>query len=235
VKKPRAVSKTFKGTLERMPGNLGWVIVRIPLDVPKVWGVRGHFRVRGEVNGLGFRGALFPTKRGYHFLLVNRKLQKDARIGPGTTAKFRVEPDLEKRTVRMPVELARMLKQSRAIARFYSELNPSARGEIARMIAMQKTPAGRERHAERLAEHLLETLEAERELPPLIRRAFDANPRAWQGWRSMTPKQRRHELLSITYYRTPEARQRRLEKVVAWALKRAEKTDSPRRQGGTED
>ena len=206
-----------------MPGKLGWVIVRIPVNVEKTWGTRAHFRIRGEVNKFSFRGALFPTRHGYHFLLVNQQLQKDARIGPGMTARFRIAPDLEKREVRMPVELTRILKQSRTIARFYSELNPSARSEIARFIAMQKNAAGRERKAERWAELLLETIEAERELPPLVRRAFDANPKAWRGWQGMTAKQRRRELMSLCYYRTPEARQRRLEKLVAWALRRAEK------------
>jgi uncharacterized protein YdeI (YjbR/CyaY-like superfamily) len=219
-----AREKRFTATLERMPGKLGWVIVRIPLDIKKTWGTRGHFRVRGEVNGHPFRGALFPTRHGYHFLLVNKQLQKSAGIGAGTRAKFRMAPDREKREVKMPAEWARVLKQSRAIAKFYSELNPSARAEIARFVGMQKDAAGRKRQAERWAELLLETIESERELPPLVRRAFDANPKAWHGWKGMTPKQRRRELMSIAYYRTPEARQRRLEKLVGWALKRAEKT-----------
>ena len=224
--KPKPVAKTFQATLERMPGKLGWVIVRIPLDVEKTWGVRGHFRVRGEVNGFEFRGAFFPTKRGYHFLLVNQALQKAAHIGAGTTARFRIEPDLAERKVKMPPEWARVLKQSRAIAKFYSELNPSARAEIARFIGMRKNPAARKRQAECWAELLLETIEAERELPPLIRRAFDANPRAWRGWHGMTPKQRRRELMAVAYYRTPEARQKRIAKLVGWALKRAEKHDA---------
>lgn len=224
MKQPRPVTKTFTATLERMPGKLGWVIVRIPLDVEKTWGVRGHFRIRGEVNGFAFHGAFFPTRHGYHFLLVNKQLQKDARIGPGTRAKFRVAPDREKREAKMPAEWTRVLKQSRAIAKFYSELNPSARAEIARFVGMQKSAAGRERQAERWAELLLETIESERELPPLVRRAFDANPKAWRGWQGMTAKQRRRELMSIAYYRTPEGRQKRLEKLVGWALKRAEKS-----------
>src|SRR4051812_32541201 len=225
VLKRQAGQKTFTATLERMPGNLGWVIVRIPLDVEKTWGTRGHLRVRGEASGHAFRGALFPTRHGYHFLLVNKALQKEARIGPGTTAKFRLEPDREKREVRVPAEWTRVLKQSRAIAKFYSGLSPSARTEIARFVAMQKTPATRTKQAERWAELLLETIEAERELPPLVRRAFEANPKAWRGWQGMTPKQRRRELMSICYYRSPEARQRRLEKLVSWALKRAEKVE----------
>jgi len=59
VSKP--VSKSFKAALERMPSNLGWVIVRIPLDVPKVWGTRGMLKVKGESTASPFRTSLFPT------------------------------------------------------------------------------------------------------------------------------------------------------------------------------
>src|SRR5713226_377385 len=67
---PNSVAKSFKATLERMPSNLGWVIIRIPFGVPKVWGTRGMLKVKGEINGFAFRTSLFPTGRGYHYLLV---------------------------------------------------------------------------------------------------------------------------------------------------------------------
>src|SRR6266446_1815358 len=52
VKKPTA--KKFSATLERMPGRLGWTIVRVPFDVARLWGSRGALRVRGEMNGFEF-------------------------------------------------------------------------------------------------------------------------------------------------------------------------------------
>jgi uncharacterized protein YdeI (YjbR/CyaY-like superfamily) len=60
-------------------------------------------------------------------------------------------------------------------------------------------------------------MEAERELPPLIRTAFERNALAREGWSRMTARQRRGELMAIFYYRTPEARQRRLQKVLETA------------------
>lgn len=69
-------SKKFTATLERMPGRLGWTIVRVPFDVSKLWGSRGALRVRGEVNGFEFRTSLFPTGRGTHYILINKKMQK---------------------------------------------------------------------------------------------------------------------------------------------------------------
>ena len=91
--KPKAVEKSFKATLERMQSSsLGWVIIRIPFDVSKVWSVRGRLRVKGEINGFPFRTALFPTGRGYHFLLVNKRMQAGGDVRPGGTALPKRQP-----------------------------------------------------------------------------------------------------------------------------------------------
>src|SRR5882672_1967368 len=100
--KPNPVAKSFRAALERMPSNLGWVIVRIPLDVPKVWGTRGMLKVKGEINGFAFRTSLFPTGKGYHYLLVNKRMQAGAGAHPGSVAHFRLEPDTEKRVAIVP-------------------------------------------------------------------------------------------------------------------------------------
>jgi hypothetical protein len=44
----------------------------------------------------------------------------------------------------------------------------------------------------------------------------------------MTPLQRRHQLLGIFYYRSPESRDRRIAKMLEEALARAEKRDPTR-------
>jgi hypothetical protein len=65
-----------------------------------------------------------------------------------------------------------------------------------------------------MAERLLATMEAEQELPPLIARALRGNSKAKAGWERMTVVQRRGQLLGIFYYQTPEARDRRLQKLL---------------------
>jgi hypothetical protein len=45
------------------------------------------------------------------------------------------------------------------------------------------------------------------------------HPKARAGWARMTPTQRRRELLGVFYYQTPEARQRRVDKLVEVAEK----------------
>lgn len=214
----RAVPKTFTAPLERMGGNLAWTIIWVPFDVARVWGVRGQLRVRGEVNGFPFRSALFPDGRGRHFLMVNKEMQKGAGARAGMQAKFRMEPDPEKREIAEPAELARVLKQSRALAKFYRELSESLRRDIAKWVGAPKGEAARKRRAEQFAERVLQTLEAERELPPAVRRIFDQTPRAWQAWQGLTPKQRRRELLGIFYYRDPESQARRVRKALEMAV-----------------
>jgi uncharacterized protein YdeI (YjbR/CyaY-like superfamily) len=216
--KPKPIAKSFKATLERMPSNLGWVIVRIPLDVPKVWGTRGMLKVKGEINAFAFRTSLFPTGKGDHYLLVNKRMQAGADARPGTVAQFRIEPDTEKRVATVPAELQRILNEDRSFRRWFDQLNYSTRKWIADWVVQVKSAEARVRRAEQVAEQLLATMEAERELPPILKLAFAREPRALAGWQRMSPTHRRGHLLAIFYYRSPDARDRRISKMLEDAL-----------------
>ena len=222
-KAPAAISRSFTAPLARLRGNLGWVIVRVPLDVEKVWGSRGRLKVKGEINGFPFRTSLFPARDGTHFLLVNKRMQKEAHAYEGMTARVRLEPDLDERTVTVPAELKRVLSEERALLRWFEKLNYSTQKWITDWITGVKSTDARVRRSEQVAEQLLSTMEAERELPPMIQLAFARKPRAREGWEQMSAIQRRGLLLAIFYYRTPEGRARRLAKVVEDAAARAEK------------
>ncbi len=220
---PKSVAKSFKATLERMQSNLGWVIIRIPFDVSKVWGVRRQLRVKGEINGFGFRTSLFPAGKCYHYLLVNKRMQAGAKTGPGMAALFRLEPDTEERKAILPAELKRALSQDRSLRRWFDNLSYSIRRWIAVWVSQPKSAEARVRRAEQIAEQLLTTMEAERELPPVLKAAFARDPRAFEGWQRMSPSHRRHNLLGIFYYRSPEARDRRIAKMLEEAAGRAGK------------
>jgi uncharacterized protein YdeI (YjbR/CyaY-like superfamily) len=214
-----------------MPGNLGWVIIRIPLDVHKLWGKRGQLRVKGELRpvasktpGFAFRTSLFPTGKGTHFMMVNKQMQCGAGVRPGMTTHFRMEPDTEERVVRVPAELARALKQSKRLEKYYGSLNYSTRREIAKWVDEAKQAETRRRRAEQIAVRLIETMQAERgDLPPVLELALNRNPKARAGWERMPPSHRRAHLLGIFYYRNPESRARRVEKAVAMMVEYAEK------------
>ena len=69
----------------------------------------------------------------------------------------------------------------------------------------------------------METMEAERELPPIMQLAFRQNPRAAEQWQRMSPSHRRAHFFSIFHYREPEARANRVAKCVEELLGRADK------------
>jgi uncharacterized protein YdeI (YjbR/CyaY-like superfamily) len=217
------VAVSFQATLERMKSRLNWIIIHIPFDVAKLWGSRGQLRVKGEINGFGFRTSLFPTGQGGHILLVNKKMQKRARAVAGTAARFQIEPDTETRVVTVPTELKRVLAEDRALRPWFDQLNYSARNDIAKWVSEPRSPETRVRRSEQIAERLLATMDAERELPPILQVAFARNPRALEGWERMSKAQRRGHLLGIFYYRNPESRARRIDKMLEAASAIAER------------
>ena len=219
----RPIPKTFRAPLERIQSRLGWTIIRIPFNVGKVWGTRGQLRVRGEINGFAFRTSLFPARGGGHILLVNKRMQKGGDVRQGSTAQFRLEPDLEVRVAIVPAELKRFLKEDAYLRRWFDNLNYSTRSEIGKWIVQVKSPEARARRAEQMAERLLAVMEAERDLPPVLQLAFARDPQALEGWKRMSPSHRRGHLFAIFYYRTPEARARRIEKTLQDATAFAER------------
>jgi len=221
--KPTAAAKRFEARLERMRSRLNWVIVHMPFDAAKVWGVRGQIKVKGEINGFRFRTSLFPTREGRHILLVNKRMQKDARAAEGSVARFQIELDREERTVTIPDELKRILSEDHWLRRWYDKLNHSTRSDIAKWITEPKSAAARERRAEQIAERLLAVMEAEREMPPILQVAFARHPRARVGWALMSASRRCAHLFGIFCYRTPDAQARRIDKMLEDAAALAER------------
>nr|UXE46260.1 hypothetical protein Hi04_10k_c962_00037 [uncultured bacterium] len=229
----------FTTTLERANNNLGWVIARVPAKVSARLGGRGQIRVKGEIGAaqassprFSFRTTLFPDGRGGHYLVVNKAMQKGSRVKLGSTAEFDLQPDREQRTIEMPPEMECALNEDRQLRRWFEEkLTPSMRRDIARVIGQLKSGEARRRSAERLAERLMLTMEAERELPPVLRLALGRNRKAAEGWRLMSETQRRWHLLGIFGYRTPEAQARRLSKAMREMVARFEKQQAKSAEG----
>ncbi|MGO9316248.1 MAG: YdeI/OmpD-associated family protein [Terracidiphilus sp.] len=220
----RPTIKSFTALLEPLRNGLGWVIARVPFDVTKAWPERRRLRVRGEIEGFAFRTSLFASTGGAkHFLLVNKKMQSGAKATVGERVRIRLEPDLEERAVVTPPELERALKGDRRLPKWFAKLSDSMRHEIGKWVDEPKSAETRRKRAEGMAERLLLTLEGEIEPPPILQAAFHRQPLALKGWEAMTPVQRRNHLLSIFYYQTAEARERRAAKAVEEALRVARK------------
>lgn len=216
--------KKFAGVLEKSTDGLGWTVVPLPFDATKAWKQRNGMKVRGTVThaklSADFRTSLFPYKGGGQMLLVNKALQKEIKATLGSEVSVSIEPDLEERAeAGIPLELEKILKKSKHLRKFYDEFNPSAKREIEHAITAPKSETARTRAAEALAERMLLTIEGERELPPILTKVFRAYPGASEGWKAMTPTQRRGHLMGVFYYQGPEARERRAIKVAEDAMK----------------
>jgi uncharacterized protein YdeI (YjbR/CyaY-like superfamily) len=219
-------SKTFTGTLEKLNGTgLYWTLVRLPFDVETTWGSRARVKVVLEVNGFAYRTSLFPTRGGEHFVLINKKVQRGAGISLGSTAKFTLRPDLEPREITPPPELVEALKEDRALRKWFERLPYSQRKWLSDIVADAKAAETRRSRAARVAEQVMEAMEAEAELPPMMRLAFKRIAGAEKAWQQMTERQRRGNLLAIFYYRTPQSRLKRLEKVFESTRSSANKDD----------
>lgn len=227
----KSSAKSFRALLESDGTQLRWVIARIPFDIAKTWPVRNGRRVRGDIEGFAFRTSLFPDSRGSGcILLVNKKMQAGAKARPGDKVRITLEPDLEERPTELPPELIAELKSDRQLRKWFDRLSPSMRREIGKWAGEPKSAESRKKRAARIAERMLLAMEGEQEPPPILRVAFQRNPKAQQGWNTLTPTQRRNHLLGIFYYEGVEARERRAAKAIEDALKAAEKL--PRRAGG---
>ncbi len=213
-------AKRFRAVLEDAGNGLGWVIARVPFDVRQAWSGMVRLRVDVEVAGEVFRSSLFVDPvHGGHFLLVNKKMQQVAGAGVGAMVDFAVAPDLEERKAELTEEFERLLRREKRLARWFDEQSQSMQREVGKWLAAPSSAEARQRRADQMAERMLLTMEGEKVLPPVIEAAFRRAPAARKGWERMTLTQRRESLLAIFYYQSPEAREKRVKKLVEQCLK----------------
>jgi uncharacterized protein YdeI (YjbR/CyaY-like superfamily) len=216
--------KRFSAVLEPANNGLGWVIARLPFEIENTWKKMVRLRVKVEIGGEIFRTSLFgDAVQGGHFVLVNKRMQKAAGAKVGTMADFAIEPDLNEREPVATEEFERLLKREKKLARWYGEQSESIQREVGKWLNAVKSPQARQRRAEQMAERMLLTMEGEKVLPPVVEAAFRTRPAARRGWEALTTTQRRSSLLAIFYYQSPEARDKRVKKLVEDCLKAVER------------
>jgi uncharacterized protein YdeI (YjbR/CyaY-like superfamily) len=224
---PRSASprKSFTALLEPDGSALKWVIARVPFDIAEAWPVRNGRRVRGEIGGFAFRTSLFPdSRRGGHFLLVNKKMQSGSHSQVGSHVKIWLEPDLAERPITLPPELARILKSDRALRKLFDSMSSSRRREFGKFADQPKSTAARQKRADKIAGMLAQALEGQHDPPPVLRALFQRHPGSREAWFALTPAQRRNHLMGIFYYESGDARERRATKALEDALRAAERS-----------
>ncbi|MGC1424459.1 MAG: YdeI/OmpD-associated family protein [Terracidiphilus sp.] len=209
------LTRSFRAPLEATGTSLRWVIARVPIDLKKAWPMWKSRRIFGEINGFAFKTALIPATKGQgHVLIVNKKMQAGAHVRAGERALIKLTPDLGELVIDLPPEFAKILKQDRALKKFFEAMSPSMRKGFTNFIADAKSADTRQKRAEAIAESLLLAMEGEVEPPPILRVAFQRQPEAGRGWELMTPTQRKNHLLGIFFPQTVDGRERRAAKAV---------------------
>jgi uncharacterized protein YdeI (YjbR/CyaY-like superfamily) len=217
-------TKRFRAVLEPASNGLGWVIVWLPFDAQTAWKKMVRLRVKVEVGGEVFRTSLFADAvRGGYYVLVNKKMQAAAGAKVGAMVDFAIEPDLEEREPVVTPEFERLLKREKKLAKWFGEQSESMQYAVGKWLKEVKGPEARMRRAEQMAERMLLTMEGEKVLPPVVEAAFRSKPLARKGWELMTATQKRNGLLAVFYYQGPEARQKRVGKLVEECLKAAQR------------
>jgi uncharacterized protein YdeI (YjbR/CyaY-like superfamily) len=223
-----SAKQKFKGALRHDGTGLNWTVITVPFDPADVWPKRQGLRVRGTINGFPFRTSLFRARDGSFILLVNRKMQKEAAVLRGHVAEVLLEPDLDERTQTTPAEMEKLLRQDRALRKFYEQLSGSMRKAIIDHIQQPKSAEVRAGRAELWAERMMLAMEGEKVTPPILEAAFLRHPKAREGWLAMTPIQRRGHLMGIFYYQSPESRQKRAQKAIEEALRARDRKQNSR-------
>jgi len=157
-------------------------------------------------------------------------MQKGGDVRAGEMGEFALEPDLDPRPAEMPDELAVLLDDELGLREWYDDLTEYTRRMIGGLVAEAKSEETRLRRAEQWAETLLATMEGEKELPPVVVAAFKGRPKAKAGWAKMTPAKQRSELMAVFYYKSPEAREKRVGKLCDLAEKKGMRVRSKGKQ-----
>jgi uncharacterized protein YdeI (YjbR/CyaY-like superfamily) len=127
---------------------------------------------------------------------------------------------MEPRPAELPDELAVLLEEEPGLREWYDSLSENTRRQVGTYLAEPKSDEARMKRAEQMAERMLGTMEAEKELPPAMSAAFRRRPKAKAGWAKMTPTQRRMELFAVEAYKSVESRRKRIEKLCDAAEKK---------------
>ncbi len=112
-----------------------WTIARLPEKASEKLPSRGQVAVVGTINGHAFQTVLEPDGSGGHWLRVEGKLQRSARISADDTVRLDIEPSQDWPEPIVPQDLRRALTAApQKIQTLWKEITPMARWEWVRWV-----------------------------------------------------------------------------------------------------
>lgn len=136
----------FEGTLETIDK---WAVLRLPEAASRQLPSRGQVAVRGTINGHEFQTVLEPDGFSGHWMKVDEKLQKSARISPSTIATLEIDPTKDWPEPNVPQDLLTALAAApQKIQDNWRDITPMARWEWVRWVSATGNPDTRKRRVE---------------------------------------------------------------------------------------
>jgi len=147
------VVKKFRYKLDGEGEKRNLTAIRPPFDVKAVFG-KMRVPVCGTINGYPYRSTIAPMG-GKYLLGVSKALRDAAGINVGDTVEVTMQLDTAKRTVKVPADLAALLKRTPKAQERFNSTSYTHRKEFAQWITSAKRPETRESRLKRTIEMLL--------------------------------------------------------------------------------
>jgi hypothetical protein len=146
---PDKKRKIFDAVLENNDPGMDTAFVSIPFDVEKIYGTKGHVKVKAWFDGHPYRGILANMGSSCHVIGVRKDIRMKMSKKIGDTIKVELELDTEERVVEIPKDLKNSFAKSPEAEKFFNSLSYTNRKEYANWITSAKKNETREK---RLAE-----------------------------------------------------------------------------------
>lgn len=128
--------------------------VEVPFDVKEVYGTKGQVKIWATFDGFPYQGSLAPMGTGSHVLGIRKDIRKAIGKNFGEAVKVTIKPDLEPRTVTLPVDLEKVLTENPEAKLVFNKLSFTHQKEYVQWIEEAKKPETRQRRLEKLIEKL---------------------------------------------------------------------------------
>ncbi len=146
--------KTYKFKARIEPATTGdGACVVFPYDVEKEFSTKGRVPVKASFDGVPYTGSLIKYGSPQHILPMLKGIREQVGKELGDTVEVTVQKDLTERTVEVPDELMRLLKQE-GLLPIFEKLSFTHRKEYCRWISDAKKEETRQRRLVKAAEML---------------------------------------------------------------------------------
>src|SRR5690606_30908088 len=127
----------------------------IPFDVKRVYGTKGHVKVKAQFDGYPYRGIIANMGTGGHILIARKDIRQAIQKKAGDVVSVEIRQDTDDRIVDVPEALDSVLQRHPEAKRFYETLSYTNRKEYASWIRDAKKDETREKRLKAVVEKLM--------------------------------------------------------------------------------